>query len=364
MAVEDALRKGLLSESEIFWRDRYEWLQRCGYLLRPRYSPNWVPSWQGTNRSRLQCEDGIYPGSTKVMDAVRERDGEMVAIKHYSRSTHPFESDIALFLSSPPLAENSRNHCCPILDVLDDPHDHDQRFLVMPLFRFYTDPKFVTVGESVEFFRQAFEGLQFIHSQHVAHRDISRLNVMMEWKPILPTQFHPQRPWKTRDLKRDVRPYTRTAHPVKYYFTDFGLSRRYGPDDTNSLEVPIMGGDKTVPEFQNDPHTPRNPFHTDVYYMGNLIRRDFLEVYTNFSFMEPLISRMVQDAPDKRPSMDEVVSELTQIASKLSWCKLRERLVERRDSSFMNLLKSAHYLSARAVPNLVTRRSPIPTPKA
>ena len=77
---------------------------------------------------------------------------------------------------------------------------------------------------------------------------------------------------------KDVRPYTRTARPVRYYYTDFGLSRRYDSNDTNPSEVPILGGDKTVPEFQEDPYTPRNPFHTDVYYLGNLIRCDFLQV--------------------------------------------------------------------------------------
>ena len=101
---------------------------------------------------------------------------------------------------------------------------------------------------------------------------------MMDSKPILPEMFHPQRPWRMLDGRREVKPYTRTARPVKYYFVDFGHARRYNPEDTNPLEVPILGGDKTVPEFQNDRETPRNPFHTDVYYMGNLIRREFVEV--------------------------------------------------------------------------------------
>ena len=91
------------------------------------------------------------------MDAVRVKDGELVIIKHSSKSLHPHESDIALFLSSPPLSSDPRNHCCPILEVLDDPYDTDRRLMVMPLLRTYNDPKFATVGEAVELFRQAFE---------------------------------------------------------------------------------------------------------------------------------------------------------------------------------------------------------------
>ena len=90
--------------------------------------------------------------------------------------------------------------------------------------------------------------------------------------------YHPQRPWRTRDIKKEVRPWTRTARPVKYYFTDFGISQRFSADEVNPLAVPIRGGDKSAPEFQNDLLTPRNPFHTDIYYMGNVIRRDFIEV--------------------------------------------------------------------------------------
>jgi hypothetical protein len=35
-----------LEEAEIYWRDRYDWLLEHGYRLRPRYQPDWVPSWK------------------------------------------------------------------------------------------------------------------------------------------------------------------------------------------------------------------------------------------------------------------------------------------------------------------------------
>lgn len=101
---------------------------------------------------------------------------------------------------------------------------------------------------------------------------------MMDSRPILPKLFHPQSPRMSLDFRYFVSPRSRTRYPVKYYFTDFGHSRRYDPDDKNPSEVPLLGGDKTVPEFRNDRSTPRNPFHTDVYYMGNLIRRYFIQV--------------------------------------------------------------------------------------
>ncbi len=52
---------GGLSNAEFFWRDHYKFLEENGYRLRPRYSPDWEPSWRGTNRDRFLCEDGLPP---------------------------------------------------------------------------------------------------------------------------------------------------------------------------------------------------------------------------------------------------------------------------------------------------------------
>lgn len=49
---------GALSPSEKFWRDRYNWLEQEGYILRPRYKPDWVPSWKDSGRGHWSFEDG------------------------------------------------------------------------------------------------------------------------------------------------------------------------------------------------------------------------------------------------------------------------------------------------------------------
>lgn len=84
--------------------------------------------------------------------------------------------------------------------------------------------------------------------------------------------FHPRVTDKSRDWKGTAKHSTRTLHPVKYYFIDFGLSRRYDPKDGPPREHPILGGDKSVPEFQNWNGELLDPFPTDIYYLGNLIR--------------------------------------------------------------------------------------------
>ena len=48
-----------LSSGEKAWRNRQKMLERHGYLLRPRYRPEWVPSWLGTEEPPYEFEDGI-----------------------------------------------------------------------------------------------------------------------------------------------------------------------------------------------------------------------------------------------------------------------------------------------------------------
>jgi hypothetical protein len=49
---------GDLSETERWWVERQEALERAGYMLRPRFRPGWQPSWAGTDKTYFDFEDG------------------------------------------------------------------------------------------------------------------------------------------------------------------------------------------------------------------------------------------------------------------------------------------------------------------
>ena len=102
-------------------------------------------------------------------------------------------------------------------------------------------------------------------------------NIMLDPTLLYPESFHPVATNLNKTCSGDAKHFTRTQRPLKYYFIDFGLSRRYDPSDTNPKEIPIWGGDKGVPEFQNSDE-PRDPFPTDVFYIGNAIKTDFILV--------------------------------------------------------------------------------------
>ncbi|KAI0952734.1 hypothetical protein AcW1_007137 [Taiwanofungus camphoratus] len=354
--------RGQLLIIERFWRDRQPWLQECGYMLRPRYRPDWRPSWEGTKKRHYECEDGQQIGHAYILDATRISDGSMVTLKRISKSLHPYETDIGLFFSSRPLASDPRNHCVPIHDILQDTHDEDILIMVMPFLRLYNDPRFETVGEALEFFRQAFEGLQFMHHHHVAHRDIMDLNTMMDPAPMYPEMYHPCADTRKRDFTGVAKHYTRTERPTKYYFVDFGLSRKYNLEDGPPRELPIMGGDKTVPEFQQEGYNePSDPFATDIYYLGNLIREDFLQKYCRLDFMDALIADMVQEGPQKRPTIDQVVTRFDGIRRSLTPWKLRTRLVSRRDDIATQIFKEVGHLP-RTAAYMILRLPSVPTP--
>lgn len=67
---------------EEVWVERQPFLLSRGYRLRPRYDPDWVPSWKLPRKKPIQyiseCEDALRTGlefSGRIMDAVRIHDG-------------------------------------------------------------------------------------------------------------------------------------------------------------------------------------------------------------------------------------------------------------------------------------------------
>ncbi|TFY51957.1 hypothetical protein EVJ58_g10283 [Rhodofomes roseus] len=195
--------------------------------------------------------------------------------------------------------------------------------------------------------------------------------------------WHPQVPSFTRDFNSGwARHCSRTERPPRYFYIDFGLSRKCDPADGPPLELPVFGGDRTVPEFQEDGYdVPADPFRTDIYYLGNLIRTTFskasirtptlrcmaytnpeyLQEYRGFEFIEQLVADMVQSDPQKHPTIAEVETRFDAISRELSWWKLRTRLVYKDETVFERaVLSTVHFF--RTAKFLAKRRPPIPTP--
>ena len=90
------------------------------------------------------------------MDATRRRDRKRVMLKKVYPDEGPHELKITQLFSSQELARDPRNHCVPLLDIIEIPQN-GQKLMVMPFLRPFNDPHFQTYGEFVAFFTQVCE---------------------------------------------------------------------------------------------------------------------------------------------------------------------------------------------------------------
>jgi len=102
-------------------------------------------------------------------------------------------------------------------------------------------------------------------------RDCTVNNIMFDPSGMYPKGYHKLN--QSPDFKRRAKRYIRTERPPRYYLIDFGLSRRYPSRD--ALDEP-RGSDKSAPEHRRGGRC--NPFRTDIYHLGNLVRENFMQV--------------------------------------------------------------------------------------
>ncbi|KAI9447457.1 hypothetical protein H4582DRAFT_2136910 [Lactarius indigo] len=366
--------RGTLVKSEVWWRDHYYDFEERGYKLRPRYHPRWEPSWIESKKDFFSVEDGQPTITRAVMDAVRVRDGLPVMLKRLFPEEGPYELEINQLFSSPGLANDPRNHCAPLLDLIDLQSPESHKIMVFPLLRPFDCPRFQTFGEFVAFFTQICEGLQFMHQHNVAHRykppslvrsfepdrssrDCTANNVMLEPSKMYPTGFHPVKRDRDRNFKGKATAYTRTQRPTRYLFIDLGLSRQYPARDI--IDEPLHGGDRTAPEIKSRKWS--NPFHTDVYYIGNLIRGEFTRKYHGFKFMEELIDAMTNEDPAKRPSIEEVIERFKVVLGSLRSSKLRSALTSKKLPRIFSVIWQARQYF-RTIQYALLRQAAIPNP--
>ncbi|OSC97559.1 hypothetical protein PYCCODRAFT_1440077 [Trametes coccinea BRFM310] len=308
---------------EIVWRDRYDFLLKKGYRLRPRYRPGWKPSWAGTNIDLEFSEDSVLLYTPDVIDATRESDGSLVSIKTVKRGGQ--ELQIAQFLSS---LQDLSNHCVRVMDVLQEPMETSVTLMVMQYLRPWNDPELVMIGDVVDFVSQMLEGLAFLHNHRVAHRDIAPQNVMMDGRSLYPHGHHPV--WRDRspDAVEDLVPLPRIDHPVKYFYVDFGLSVRFLPGQS-SLVVGDVGRDASVPELSST--VPYDAFKADIYALGTFFEQELLQRYRGTEFLRPIVDSMKQREPARRPTANDLVDAFAKSRKSMNPSDFRWRLAPRSE---------------------------------
>ncbi|KLO19350.1 hypothetical protein SCHPADRAFT_818269, partial [Schizopora paradoxa] len=318
--------------NEILWRDRFDILQRHGYLLRSRFRPGWVPSWKNTDLSPYVTSAKTHSAPRFVrpqcIDATRMRDGISVFVKRVVKDAA--ETEIQQYLSSDGRKHDPMNHSCPILDVFRDPDDEDYEYIVLPVLRSFNDPPFYAVVEVLDFMKQTLEGLLFLHNYTVAHCDCAAPNIMMDGRPLYPEGFHPAHQFKHPTVfgfaEHNKRLY---SPPVKYYFIDFGMSTMYNEEwgsDPRKWNTP-NGHEQDAPEIRNySLDKTFNAYLLDIFVLGKVYEKSLLEHYSNISIIRPIVEGMTREVPEERLALHDALAMLSTIRRSLSVFRLRGRL--------------------------------------
>ncbi|KAI0074362.1 hypothetical protein K474DRAFT_62506 [Panus rudis PR-1116 ss-1] len=328
-----------LSHHETFWRDISGSLQERGYTLRARYQPNWTPSCPPGHESRRYEDAYEIQGDGSILDA-KTKNGEIVILKKMKSSSSALDILRRFMYSN---HNDPKNHVVPLLDDFDiSDTGEEAKILVLPLLRRYDEPEFRTVGEVVDFVRQVFEGVAFMHKHGVAHGNLHAANVMMDPLPLLKTDFHPMYPDRTYDVAGKVQFHKyRTKYPVKYYFVGFGYA--YAEGSVHVRDPSRRKNSHRAPELQSPLSAhPHDPFAVDVYQLG-LILRELVDPFQNFEFMRDIIRDMTLENPSARPKMEKVNEVFNKVMQpdSLFESQLRARLKRKNESALGAMLRES-----------------------
>ncbi|KZV96340.1 kinase-like protein [Exidia glandulosa HHB12029] len=324
--VERSIRNGeAVEEPFVHWRfhqdllDHEKWWYRWfgqlaedGYQLRERYDPAWVPkfwpipdwvpeSWVDYSPLLGPWENSESMPYAEIMDAVRSLDGMRVVIKCVSTQDDTcHEANIMRILSKRDTAKDMRNHCVPLLDRKEYPGSHST-FLILPwLLPLHVVP-FETVGEVVDLVRQVLEGVAFMHSINVAHRDIAAPNVMMYSPDLFPRGTNHLYPGRVPGGSFRPAKYVARRHVyVRYFLIDFGLSLAFESYAARRPKRTGFGAYKDAPEFRGS--LPYDGFALDVWCVGKLVKEEILDKYRIPPFLHEFTAALMQSDPLARPT--------------------------------------------------------------
>ncbi|KAF7323793.1 Protein kinase domain-containing protein [Mycena kentingensis (nom. inval.)] len=303
-------------DGEMFWVHLYPFLLERGYQLRPRYSPDWVPSWSGIFGNMDRVEDGIYlTVRAKVIDAVRLSDGQRVVLKRTKQASR--ELQILCFLNDPRRREDHRNRTIALLDTIPLP-DSDGALAVLPYGREFDSPPFHCRSEFVEAMSQFLEGLEFLHENGICHGDIAPKNMLMGESTIVPRGSHFAAPLTHGGTSGIFRWRKRCSCPANaYFFIDFDHSLQF--DSPDARNTALATG--TYGRFVSNPPeasltVPFNPFRVDVFQLG-IVMQNLINNYPALEIFRPVADDMMLADPFARPTPAASLAHLHRAANSI-----------------------------------------------
>ncbi|KAJ7080928.1 hypothetical protein B0H15DRAFT_933066 [Mycena belliarum] len=317
---------------ELFWVENQPYLLSLGYKLRPRYHPDWTPTWElEPKKSQLYFEDDLEQLKYTVLDAVRIKDDKKVVLKRVEIGSP--ELQMLQFLASEKMRNDPRNRTVPLVDTISLPHDPGTVLMVMMYGRRFDYPPFHCRGEFFEAFFQLLQGMEFMHEHNIVHGDAAIQNIIMDETRVVPkgSHFIADRThsghsrlfsWKDRC----------SVAPVDYYYIDFGLTFYFPAGVRNATMLGYYGSwREPIPELSAT--VPYNPFKVDVCRLGLTIL-EVIEPYPALADFIPLAKRLCDRDPNRRPTPTEALVNLSELKTSMKPARLREAIWQTQATSF------------------------------
>ncbi|KAF8510690.1 kinase-like domain-containing protein [Gautieria morchelliformis] len=242
----------------------------------------------------------LYP--TPYAHPALDSRGRRVILKAVPTSS--MELKVIQLLSSAPLRADPRNHTIPLLEVLDA---REWSIIVTPEWGTANLNQCASIEEYLEYARQLFEGLAFMHQNGIIHGDVHDMNVvinMLEGNPFGPFDSTP----------RDFGPCG-----AKYAFIDFGESHIVRTEDEAIRHPDEVSFHPKAPGPELLKDDPVNLFSCDVYAVGALLR-EHIQPWANAYPQSPasilmnclpykqLIDTITHNEPQRRPTAAEALA--------------------------------------------------------
>ncbi|KAJ7068030.1 hypothetical protein C8F01DRAFT_587278 [Mycena amicta] len=296
------------------WCNLQPLIESRGYRLPKEYHPDRVGAWK--ERPKGLIDEPLYP---HLLEGLRVWDKRPVMLK-LSRMDL-WEATIFEHLASIPDADN---HTIPFYDLITPPEDPTSTYqwciVVTPRLTDCRDSHLRTFTDLINFITQVLEGVCFMHRYNVAHTDVARTNLVWDARPNIPDDGRGSEEHGFLSGLLKKKPETEK----RYYFIDFGLACSFASFEERGLVKGICGQHRNIPELSED--VSYDPFPLDIRQIGEMLKRDYIEVYIGLDFLEPWLSRLRHDEPTKRPTATEAIAEFQQLVSTLPEVKLKSRL--------------------------------------
>ncbi|KAL1745832.1 hypothetical protein HDZ31DRAFT_35606 [Schizophyllum fasciatum] len=203
-------------------------------------------------------------------------------------------------LATAPHALISTNHTLPLIQEFDLEHITFAVFpyVAQPMATIYGSWAKNSVGDILDAVMQALEGLAYIHSLGVAHRDAFKYNFVMQWYP--------------ESLLTGAAP---VSHP-RVFLIDFEAAIEFPADSPSSERVctglPCINSISNADEYK-PPRIPEmdtgalyDPFKLDVWQLGTSL----LDFDSTIPPVEEVLVLMASDEPTERLTAEDALARL------------------------------------------------------